>query len=150
MKQLKILAMAVATGRIGYVYLLGNKLKDWGLSRKASKNAMLAGTQAHIWIDELSPDIVITESVPKSSTKSMKTRELIEAVANAARNAHVLDVQVIKTHFFKNKYEEAAALAERFPELTIWVPKMRRLWESEPRATVLFEALALACVVIDG
>ena len=84
MKQLKILAMAVATGRIGYVYLLGNKLKDWGLSRKASKNAMLAGTQAHIWIDELSPDIVITESVPKSSTKSMKTCELIEAVANAA------------------------------------------------------------------
>lgn len=98
----------------------------------------------------MEPDVVITENVPKSSTKSTKTRALIEVITRVAREAHVLDVQVTKPHFFKNKYAEASALGERFPEIAIWVPKIRRLWEPEPRTTVLFEALAMACVVIDG
>ena len=150
MKQLKVLAIAVATGRIGYVYLVGQRLMDWGLSRKASRDTQSASAQAKEWIAELEPDVVITQNVPKSSTKSVKTRALIEAITKVARDAHLLDVQVTKPHFFKNKYEEAAALGERFPEIAIWVPKIRRLWEPEPRTTVLFEALAMACVLIDG
>lgn len=150
MKQLRILAIAVATGRIGYVFLVGSKLKDWGLSRKASRSTQAASGQVKDWITQLEPDVVVTENVPKSSTKSGKTRALIEVITKFARDAQLLDVQVTKPHFFKNKYAEAQALGERFPEIAIWVPRIRRLWEPEPRTTVLFEALAMACVLIDG
>ena len=43
-----------------------------------------------------------------------------------------------------NKFAEAAALAERFPDLAAWLPRRPKLWEREPRNLVYFEALALA------
>jgi ribosomal protein L17 len=150
MKQLKILAIAAATGRIGYVFLIGGKLRDWGLSRKASKSPALAAAQTQTWINELQPDVVVTEKVSTTSTKGTKTRHLIEAIAKVATRAKLLDVAVSRLHTHKNKYEEAKYLGERFPEINAWVPRMRRIWEPEPRNTILFEALALACVVVAG
>ena len=145
----KVLSIAVATGRIGYVNLIGDKLKDWGLSRKASKTPALAAAQAEQWIAYLAPDVIVTEIVPKTSTKSVKTRALIEAIQNVAAKAKLLDVHVPRIQLHKNKYEEAEQLAERYPELSLWVPKPRRIWEPEPRATVLFEALALAASLLE-
>jgi hypothetical protein len=149
MKRLKVLAIAAATGRIGYVFLIGGKLRDWGLSRKASKSPALAAEQTKLWIEQLNPDVVVTEKVAATSTKGAKTRYLIEAIARVASNANLLDVCVTRIDEFKNKYDEAKHLGERFPEMSIWVPRPRRIWEPEPRNTILFEALALACVVVD-
>ena len=149
MKRLKVLAIAVATGRIGYVYLIGDRLRDWGLSRKASNNPTLAAAQTEKWIADLNPDIVVTEKVPETSTKSFKTRSLIEAIRRVATNANLLDVCVSRASIFENKYEEAKHLGERFPEISAWVPKPRRIWEPEPKNTVLFEALGFATFVID-
>jgi tRNA U34 5-methylaminomethyl-2-thiouridine-forming methyltransferase MnmC len=145
----RVLAIAVATGRIGYVYLIGDRLKDWGLSRKASKTPALAAAQTERWITELEPDVVVTEIIPKTSTKSFKTRALITAIQTAAAKATLLDVHLPRIQKHKNKYEEATHLAERYPELSLWVPKPRRIWEPEPRTTVLFEALALAITVLE-
>lgn len=149
MRRLKVLAIAVATGRIGYVYLIGDRLRDWGLSRKASINPTLAASQTEKWIADLNPDVVVTEKVSKTSTKSFKTRSLIEVIQRVAANANLLDVCVIRSSIFKNKYEEAKHLGERFPEINAWVPKPRRIWEPEPKNTVLFEALGLAQSVLD-
>ena len=150
MRRLRVLAIAVATGRIGYVFLVGDQLKDWGLSRKASRNPKLAAVQANKWITNLRPDIVVTEKVPPHSTKSAKTRSLIEAIQFVTAKANVLDMFVHHTSAFRNKYEEAKHLGERFPEIAAWVPRARRIWEPEPKNTVLFEALALASVVTDS
>ena len=142
--------MAVATGRIGYVYLVGDQLKDWGLSRKASRSSKLAAAQAERWTGDLNPDIVVTEKVSLQSTKSAKTRSLIAAIQVVTAQANVLDMFVTHNSEFRNKYEEAKHLAERFPEIAAWVPRARRIWEPEPKNTVLFEALAMATVIIDG
>jgi hypothetical protein len=150
MKQFRILAIAVATGRIGYVFLHAGKLKDWGLSRRASRGTKEAATQARAWITLLEPDVVVTERVAKTSTKSIKTRALIEVITRVAEDMKMQFVEVPRFQSFKNKYAEATALAERFPELTLWLPKLRRLWDPEPRSTVLFEALALSLVIVDG
>ena len=150
MKRLRVLAIAAATGRIGYVLLIGERLLDWGLSRKASKSPELAARHAQKLIDDLKPDVVVTEDISKSSTKGSKTRMLIDAIAHVAANANLLDVRATHSQEHANKYEEAAHLAIRFPEIAAWVPKKRRLWDPEPRATVLFLALSLAVVVMDG
>lgn len=148
--RLRVLAIAAATGRIGYVYLIGGKLRDWSLSRKASKSPKLAAEQAVVWIKTLRPDVVVVEKISRTLTKGQKTKWLIEAIATVANNANVLDIAVTRISEFKNKYEEAAALGERFPEIKAWVPRKRRIWEPEPRNTTLFEALALATAVVDS
>ncbi|WP_421726097.1 hypothetical protein [Bauldia sp.] len=50
---------------------------------------------------------------------------------------------------FANKYEKAAALAKQFPAIEPWVPTKPKLWQSEPRNCILFEALSLAKEIID-
>lgn len=149
MKRLRVLAIAAATGRIGHVLLIGEQLLDWGLSRKASKSPELAATYTQKLVDALSPDVVVTESVPKTSTKSKKTRQLIEAVARVAERAILLDIRMKASRNFPNKYEEAAHLATRFPDMAAWVPRPRRIWEPEPRNTILFEALSFGCAAIE-
>jgi hypothetical protein len=149
MKRLKVLAIAAATGRIGYVFFISGKLRDWGLSRKASRSPALAAAQTKSWIKQLGPDAVVTEKVSKTSTKSAKTKYLIEAINMVASREHLLDIQVPRGSTFKNKYDEAKHLGERFPEMSIWVPRPRRIWEPEPRNTILFEALSLACTAME-
>ena len=70
----RVLAIAVATGRVGYVFLAGRRLRDWGLSRKASSSPELAAAQARRWIEALEPDVVVTETVAAGSRKGEKTR----------------------------------------------------------------------------
>ena len=149
MKRLKVLAIAAATGRIGYVFFISGKLRDWGLSRKASKSPALAAAQTKMWIEQLSPDAVVTEKVAKTSAKSAKTKYMIEAINMVASREQLLDIQVARVSDFKNKYDEAKHLGERFPEMSIWVPRPRRIWEPEPRNTILFEALSLACTAME-
>lgn len=61
-----------------------------------------------------------------------------------SRLSPVLDVVIGRERAFKNKYEEAAHYAARYPQLTAVQPKPRCLFDREPRSTVLFEAVALA------
>ena len=144
-----MLSIAVATGRIGYVFMIGDRLRDWGLSRKASRSCLAAAEQAQRWINDLRPDVVVTEKLGNVTRKGKKARELIAAVARVADHNYLLDVAVERSQRFANKYLEAKALAERFPDLLPWVPKKRRIWEPESRNCTYFEALALALAVTD-
>lgn len=146
----KILALAAATRRVGYVYLIGGQLKDWRVSGKAAKSPTEAAGQIQKWINELKPDVVVTEKVKNSTKKSAKTKSIIAAMANVASHNYLHDVSVTRPREYKNKYAEAVALAERYPDITAWLPTKRRLFEAEPRNTVLFEALALADELLRG
>jgi len=150
MARLNILAITVATGRIGYVYFAGHQLRDWGLSITASKNPIMAASTTRKWLKLCHPDVVITEKIVRSSRKGAATRQLIEAISSVAAAALVNDVRVPRLQRYQNKYEEADALTKRFPEIQPWKPRRPRLWESEPRNMIYFEAIALALEIIDG
>ena len=148
MTELRILAISVSSGRVGYVFLIGKRLEGWGMSRKGSISPIAAGEVATAWISKLRPVVVITEEVMPRSRKGLKTRNLIDGVALVAKQSDVLDVRVQHQQDFENKYAEAKALADQFPELCPWVPKPRRIWDSEPHSMVYFEAMALAMEVL--
>ena len=150
MTPLRVLAVAVATGRVGYVFFIDGRLCDWGLSRKASKSAEYAAREMQRWIDRLAPDVVVTEKLDRNSRKGEKSRGLIETLVRVAQNNQLLDVSVRRIRRFKDKYTEAKAFVAEFPDLVPWVPKKRCIWEPEPRNTIYFEALALAKEVISG
>ena len=146
---LRVLAIAVAKGRAGYVYLVDGTLKDWQMSAKAVKSTSeLVGWVQEI-ITHLRPDVVVTEDVSRSK-KGARTRRLINAAAEIASHNHVLDVCVARPREQANQYEEAAALAERYAEVQALVPPKPKFYQSAPHRLVLFEALALAHAVMNG
>lgn len=146
---LRVLAIAVAKGRAGYVFLADGKLKDWQMSAKAvSSTSELVG-----WVQELitnlKPDVVVTEDVT-GSKKGSRTRRLIQAAAEIASHNYVLDVCVARPRDHANQYEEAAVLAERYPEVRALVPPKPKFFQSAPHRLVLFEALSLGNAVMNG
>lgn len=150
MTRLRVLAIAAGTGRIGYVFLIGGTLKRWEISVKASKSPELTAVKTTQWIDALKPDVVITEKLDRYSRKGELTKQLITAIATVAKGNYLNDIHVPRVQKFANKYEEATDLANRFPDILPWMPKRPRIWESEPRNMIYFEALALALAVIDN
>ena len=139
-----MLSVAAATGKVGYVYLMNGTPYDWGISVKASGSTEAVYGHVKKWIDYYRPDYVVTERIGKNNRKGEFSRAIADAIARAAQDSLVPHAYVDRVQTYANKYDEAEALAARFPELTDWIPKRRKLWEPEPRKTIIFEALALA------
>ncbi|WP_227284949.1 hypothetical protein [Boseongicola sp. H5] len=140
-----MLSVAVASGKVGYALFVGQRLTDWGTSRIAGVSTRVASRMMARWLVRFQPDVVITESIPTSSRKGQRSREITAAMALVARNKDdLLDVTLERVQAFPNKYDEAEALAVEFPELEPYLPKRRRLWDTESPRTILFEAVALA------
>ena len=149
MTRARVLAIAVAFGRIGYVLLVNRKLYSWQLSRQAAYSESEAARFAKLWIARLRPDLVITEDINDRCRKAEIARGLIQAIAAVADAEPQEHIIVERPRTFRNKYLEAMAFAERFPDLRSRVPKPRKVWDSEDRNTTIFEALALALEVVD-
>ena len=73
MAVLRMLALAAASGRVGYVYLIGDRLKDWRISEKAAKSPEDAAHETQKWINELKPDVIVTEKVAEAAKKGENT-----------------------------------------------------------------------------
>ncbi len=151
MAALSVLAIAVASGKVGYVFLQSGRLQDWGITVKAAGNsAELVGFVQRL-IDELQPDVVVTEDCTEGCRKGKKSKSLIRSLVELASHNTVLDVSVTRPRTFQSKYEEAQSLAEAHPEIAGYLPdQRRRIFDFEPRGMVLFEALALALEVMKG
>jgi hypothetical protein len=144
----RLLAVSAATGRIGIVFFIGERVMDWQISGKAAKSPELAVRYLACLIASHRPDVIVTEKLSSARSKGGHTKGLIAAMADVAANHELLDIVIDRPNEFANKYDEADALAERYPELAAWKPKRRRFFDNEPRNTVLFEAVALADKVI--
>lgn len=149
MMRRKVLALAAATGRVGYVYFIDGEPVHWVISHKAATSPLLAAKQTAEWISLLAPDLVVTELIGARSRKGSNTKYLIAAMADTAREVDCKDHSVPRVQHYANKYEEADALAARFPMLLAWLPNRPRIWEAEPRNMILFEAVALALSIIE-
>lgn len=151
MAALSVLAIAVASGKVGYVYLQGGTLRDWGITVKAAKTGSdLVGFVQGL-INDLKPDVVVTEDHTAGCRKGARAKRLIATLAELASHNAVLDVSVERPRNHPSKYEEAQELAARYPEIAGYLPaRKRRIYDFEPRGMVLFEALALAEEVIKG
>lgn len=144
MAALRVLAFAAATGRVGAVFLVGDRLVEWKMSSKAAEDGPEAAAFAQSLINDLTPDVVVTEELETAQHKGKRTLNLIAAIARTAEHNQLLDVSVPHGQRYPNKYAEADALVELYPELAPWKPVKRRFYDNEPRNTVIFEALALA------
>ncbi|KCV82452.1 hypothetical protein ATO10_05906 [Actibacterium atlanticum] len=135
--------MAVASGRVGHVLIERGQVIDKGMSSTASQDIAEVRRFAARRIELLRPDIIVTERLPNDSKKGLKTRMVITAMtaeAEASEPPSLVVERVRRTH---NRFEEAAQLCRVYPEMQILLPRKRKPWESEPKALIYFEALAL-------
>jgi hypothetical protein len=145
----RILACAAARRRVAYAFLVCGRVRDWRVSEKAARSPQDAAEQVQTWINELKPEVLVTERIDEGCRKSARTRAIIRAIANTAAHNPVLDVSIRHVRTYRNKYEEAEALAVLHREIRAWLPRKRRFFDHEPRNIVLFEAVALAQSVLD-
>ena len=151
MAALRVLSVAVATGRVGYVFLHGTELNDWAVTTRVSGKSTDLVAFVQELINNLKPDVVVTEKIDKASKKGDPVKRLIASVAELASHNYVLDVSVPRPRRFPSKYEEAKDLVSRHEDLIGYLPKRkRRFFDFEPRTMIVFEALALAEEVIHG
>jgi hypothetical protein len=150
MAGLKMLAIAVVSRHVAYVYLIGDRLVDWRISDRASTSAEKATATVQGWINLLKPDVLVTEKISPTFRKGKRAKGVIEAITSVGANNYILDVSVVREQQFPNKYLEADTIVASYPELRPWLPKKRLFYDNEPRNTVLFEAMALAQTVLRG
>ncbi len=140
----RVLAVAVAAQRAAYVCLQDRELDGWGTTEAPKLSADLVGFVQGI-INTAKPDVVVTEQCGTGCRKGQRTQELIRSIAQLASHNAALDISVPRPRTHPSKYEEAEALAARYPEIAGYLPKRkRRIFDNEPYMMILFEALALA------
>ena len=145
MEGLRVLSVAVASGKVGFALFVGQRLTDWGTSRIAGLSPTVAVQTMQKWLTRFEPDVVLTEDISAISRKGQRSRAISAALSRVARNKpDLLDVTMERAQVFPNKYDEAEALAVEFPALEPYLPKRRRSWDTKSPRTILFEAVALA------
>lgn len=151
MATLSLLAVSVASGRVGYVYMEGTQLRDWAVTTTVCGQSTDLVAFVQELINTLKPDIVVTEKCDDNCKKGNRTRDFIHAMARLASQNYVLDISVPRPRLFPSKHEEAVQMVERHPDLVGYLPnRKRRSFDFEPRNMIVFEALALAEAVIFG
>lgn len=140
----RVVSIAVASNRVGMVYLVDGELMDWEYSSTAAQSQVNAGKKASEWIEFYCPDLVITERVHPHSRKSDSTHALIKAVAHKAKDSGKNFLSVERITIYANKYDEIADLSIQFPQIAHLAPERPPIWMPEPKATIYFEALSMA------
>jgi hypothetical protein len=145
----RVLAIAVASGKVAYVFLIDGKLKDWHCSRAASLSAPKGRSLLRRAVARFEPSLVVTEDPFKPTRKSGSSLQVLNALVQDLTDSAIPHHLVQREQQFANKYDEAQALAGRFPAIAPWLPKTPKIWEAEPVSAIYFEALSMAVLIID-
>lgn len=145
---IRLLSLAVMSGRIGYAVFDGEDLKAWEISRKAARSEDDLRDVLGRWLEDLAPDVVVTEELTLKSKKRGRTVLLLATIRSFLRERRLLHVRIIRKRPYRTKYVEAEHLIRCFPALAPWKPERKKFYDNEPHSVVIFEAVALALQVL--
>jgi ribosomal protein L17 len=143
-----MMAVAARSGQLGTVCLIRHDLLHWEMTVKYARSPKLAAQYIKKLIDKYEPDIFVSEDPATATKKAKRTRKILETLTTVAEQSTAQSMQVERIQRHPNKQVEAVQIAKRHPALARYVPSPRRVFDDEPRAYVLFEAIALAEEVI--
>jgi len=148
-KARRILAVAARQDQLCALYMLGEKIEDWCASRQGGSSAGVAVLQLRRWYKTYQPEILISENPDTATRKGEKNINILKAIAAESKDYNAPNFLVTRQQRYKNLYEEAEALAERYPDLAPKLKEKPQIWESEPRDVIYFEALSMALQVLN-
>ena len=146
----RILAFAVATGQTATVFVVSGKLMDWQMWREVTASPTRTRSELRVMIATLNPTLIVSEDPDSlNCRKKGKSLELLRTLVQAAADDPVPHIKLDRPRRYENRYQEAEALCQRFPEIAAWCPKKPEIYESEPRSLTYFEALAYVAEVLE-
>lgn len=151
----RLLSLNVRASRLGYAVFEGpRRLLDWGTRSDVSGSRKRPRDGRHrvaVLFEGCDPSVVVLN--PVLGVQEANCRKIQETVGFIRTEALRRSIPVQPIHASEvrralrifnahNKSEAAAAIAGIFPELFWRLPPRRRQWETEPRAMMIFDAIA--------
>jgi len=151
---LLVAAISPSPHGFGYVVFEGpQKLVDWGVRDIRQDKNRQSLEKVRDLVGWYSPDVLVLENctVP-ASRRSARIKRLTRAVLRLAQRQKLTTRSYaraeIKAAFAeigaKTRYEIAQAIAEQVPDLGLWLPPPRKIWQSEDPRMSIFDAASLA------
>ena len=103
----RLLAIAVGSGRAGYMFFIGDKLTKWEMSRKAASSPEGVRKVIGKWLKDLAPDAVVIEQLTKTSRKGARVLSVNAQIKALVDELGALTLEVAPAGAFKNKYQAA-------------------------------------------
>jgi hypothetical protein len=106
-------------------------------------------------LDLYAPSVIVTRRRPRLK-HSQAGASIVQSIKRGAQRRSIcvktLDAHRIRAFFkqrgCRNKHQIGVLLAQWFPELAWRVPPKRKVWQSEPHNTLLFDAVASAATFL--
>ena len=151
----RVLALNERAGFLGYAVFEGPKqLLDWGTralpavqsTRSESRRERIAS----LFVTSSAQAVVVHRARYKRDVNSRRLQSTTRIIVIEASTRSIpltfVDRREVRDAFgifdAANKYQRAAALVGIFPELVWKLPPTRKKWQSEPRAMLVFDAIA--------
>ena len=150
----RILVLDLRADRIGYAVIeASNRLLDYGATQFDSPGAAKARVSFLLRI--FHPSVAVLRQVRLRSTRKNTRWTCGLRIIRAELRKFSMPVKSVTERslkqFFRdvgcrNKFEVAALLAQRYPELTWKLPRKRKAYEPEPWTMTYFDAISLGIV----
>ncbi len=144
----RVMAVAVRMGRLAAVLVVDGKVLAWEMSRAAVIQEAKFAPMLRSWIVKFRPEILVSENPDQAGSKGERSLNCLRVAAHVFEDRAELNMVLCREQTYENRYEEAAALAERYPEISGELPLKPPCWDKEHPKLVLFDALSLADQVI--
>ncbi|MGH7593188.1 MAG: hypothetical protein ACRELE_04990 [Gemmatimonadales bacterium] len=150
---LRLLAIDLTAKGFGFALLDRRRgLLDWGFCTVLAADDETFSARLHARIDRGQPTVLVVENfaVTKGRENALRRRDLIMKIATERQlgMCHVSRIIVRRILGVRTGAETARTLVDRFPELRSRMPAVRKPWTSEDERMHIFDALALALVVM--
>jgi hypothetical protein len=154
-----LLAIYPTTRGFGFVVFEGrNRTIDWGTKEARGDKNRVALQKAGELMALYRPELLILENTEAAgSRRADRIRNLHRRLIDLATTHKIVVRQFarseIKAAFAKRgastRYEIGQAISREFTDLEPWLPRPKKIWESEDRKLSIFDAAALALTFYD-
>jgi hypothetical protein len=154
-----VFAIAPTSRGFGYVlFAARGHPVDWGVKETRVDKNRQALIKIKSMLLTIRPTVVVLEDQNRlASRRSLRVRQLLKRVAAIAKAQDLSVVtysqrDVRKAFGRKGNSKDAIAgvIVDEVPSLKPWLPRRRRIWESEHHSMAIFEAAALAMTHYDA
>jgi hypothetical protein len=148
-----LLAIAPNSRGFGFaLFVTAARLVDWGIKEaRRNKNEQCMALAAAL-IARWRPTVILLEDCfEQTCHRSARVRMLLTALTDLANDQGIAvyyysrrQVRGVLSKSGKSKDAIAAVVADSVPALRPWLPRRRRIWDSEQHSIAIFDAAALA------
>lgn len=141
----RVLAFAVTANACLVIAMEGDELLYWVQLRESPNDTSKVRSYFRLLVACFEPAVLLHEDPGLRCRKHGKNLVLLQLLAQAAADESVRSMRMVRKHDYPDRYEEAVALSERYPDFARWLPETWSPAKRASRSMAYFEALSYVC-----